>query len=196
MITGLLLIAAALGLVVYNKLDSARADREAGTVIDEMEAVIEENSAKTDTEEYRREEAIREDQGEMAAETIGKYEYIGSLEFPSLGIVVPVTSEWSYARLKIAACRYTGSYYDNDLVICAHNYDHFFAKIRWIPIGDDVIFTTVNGRELHYIVVNRETLQPTAIETMVDTAADWDLTLFTCNGTGQTRCAVRCELAD
>ena len=196
MIVGLLLIAAALGLVVYNKLDSARADREASVVIDEMETVIEENAAKTDTEEYRREEEIREAQGEMATETIGDYEYIGSLEFPSLGIVVPVTKDWSYSRLKIAACRYTGSYYDNDLVICAHNYDNFFAKLLWIPIGAEVVFTTVNGREFHYVVVNRETLKPTAIEAMLDTTAGWDLTLFTCYGSGQTRCAVRCELVN
>ena len=196
MILGLLLIAAALGLVIYNKLDSARADREAGTVMEELTAAIEDNIAAQDTPEAIIEQEIYETQGEMASETIGNYEYIGSIEFPSLGITIPVTKDWSYPRLKIAACRFSGSYYDNDLVICAHNYEHFFARIRWLPIGAEVVLTTVHGREYRYVVVNRESLLPTAYEAMTDSAADWDLTLFTCDPGGRTRCAVRCELVE
>ena len=196
MTVGLLLIAAALGIVVYNKIDSDRAGRAAVEVMEELAVVVEKNSAKQETQVDRVEDEVYESQGEMRTETIGDYEYIGSVEFPTLDIVVPVTAEWSYPRLKIAACRFSGSYYNNDLVICAHNYEHFFARIRWLPIGSEVRFVTVNGKVYDYIVVNRESVTPTAFQTAVDSATGWDLTLFTCDPGGRTRCLVRCELVD
>ena len=100
---------------------------------------------------------------------------------------------WDYERLKISPCRYTGSYFTDDMVICAHNYAQHFGSIRWMDIGDDIYFITVEGKVYHYQVSNLETVRPTAIEEMIDSReADWNLTLFTCNADGQTRCAVRC----
>ena len=193
MIAGLLLLAAALGIVIYNKIDSDRAGRAAETTLEELSAVVEKNVTEQVTETPVQEVDIYESQGTMRTEKIGDYEYIGSVEFPTLDITVPVTEEWSYPRLKIAACRFSGSYYNNDLVICAHNYEHFFARIRWLPIGSEVRFVTVNGKVFKYIVSNRESVSPTTFYDAVGSAEDWDLTLFTCDPGGKTRCLVRCE---
>ena len=72
-----------------------------------------------------------------------------------------------------------------------------------MDIGEDIYFINVEGLTIHYIVVNRETLQPTDVDLMVDnknnnkeSTMDWDMTLFTCNIGGQTRCAVRCSRVD
>ena len=131
------------------------------------------------------------------------YECIGILEIPSESLTLPVMSKWDYDRLKIAPCRFTGSYYSNDLVICGHNYSKHFSPIKWMDIGEDIYFINVEGLTIHYIVVNRETLQPTDVDLMVDnknnnkeSTMDWDMTLFTCNIGGQTRCAVRCSRVD
>ena len=87
-------------------------------------------------------------------------------------------------------------------MICAHNYASHFSPIKWIGIGTDVYFITVDQVVYHYTVSNRETVQPTAIEEMIRNQnnagedgvnSQWDLTLFTCNTGGQTRCAVRCD---
>lgn len=133
---------------------------------------------------------------------IDGYEYIGILEIPSLGLTLPVMKEWDYDRLKISPCRFTGSYYTDDLVICAHNYAKHFSPIKWIEIGADVYFTNVEGLTIHYIVTNRETVEPTDVATMIENSKnsetskmEWDMTLFTCNTGGQTRCAVRCSRA-
>ena len=130
----------------------------------------------------------------MATTTVGSYSYIGTIEIPSLGIRLPVMNTWDYDRLKISACRYSGSYYTDDLVICAHNYASHFSPIKWVAMGADVYFTTVDYVVYHYIVTNRETVKPTAIDQMIGSVDEesWDLTLFTCNTGGQTRCAVRC----
>lgn len=64
------------------------------------------------------------------------------------------------------------------------------------------LITNVDGLTIRYIVTNRETVEPTAVEQMIENTSnsetsllDWDLTLFTCNLGGQTRCAVRCSRA-
>ncbi len=119
--------------------------------------------------------------------------YIGILEIPSLSLSLPVMENWDYDKLKIAPCRYSGSYYMNDLVICGHNYAKHFASLLHISIGADVYFTNMDGQVIHYVVTNRETVWPTQVDVMIDnTLEGWDLTLFTCYTGGQTRCAVRC----
>ena len=136
----------------------------------------------------------------MPVELIDGYEYIGILEIPSEELSLPVMAEWDYDRLKISPCRFVGSYYADDLVICAHNYDLHLGRLLSIDIGVDVYFTNVEGLTIHYIVTIRETVEPTAVEQMIENTGnsetsllDWDLTLFTCNLGGQTRCAVRCS---
>lgn len=183
-VTGLVLIAAALSLVAYNLWDSARAGREASEIARQLEADSDVSGDASD--------------GEMPYKTIDGYDYIGTIEVPSLDISLPVMRDWDYDRLRVSPCRYTGSYLTDDLVICGHNYPSHFRRLLGVDIGADVYLDTVDGKRLHYVVGNRETLQPTSIEQMVEndknseSPYDWDLTIFTCNLGGQTRCAVRC----
>ena len=107
-------------------------------------------------------------------------------------------SEWSYAGLKVAPGRYSGSTYADNMVVCAHNYAKHFSPIKWLALGSEVYFTDMDGQRWSYEVSNGETIQPTDIDKMI-TANDedaWDLTLFTCTTGGRARCAVRCTRTD
>ena len=192
---GILLIAAAVGLAGYNLWDASRAQEAAeeitGQLISEIESKVE--NGKTAA-------PYIDPNTPMPVEVIDGYEYIGVLEIPSEGLSLPVMKEWDYTRLKISPCRFTGSYYSDDLVICAHNYMRHLGSLLQIGIGEDIYLTSVDGLTIHYIVTNRETVEPTAVEQMIENSSnsetsllDWDLTLFTCNLGGQTRCAVRCS---
>ena len=127
----------------------------------------------------------------MTEVVIDGYAYIGYLSIPSLGLELPVMSEWDYTRLKIAPCRYAGSVKTDNLVIAAHNYRRHFGPIKKLAIGDEVYFTDVDGIVFCYEVVEMVTLSPTAVEEM--SAGDYDLTLFTCTYGGQSRVTVRCD---
>lgn len=116
--------------------------------------------------------------------------YIGVLEFPSLSVSLPVISDWSAAKLRTAPCRYTGSAYQDNLVIAGHNYRTHFGKLQNLSLGDTVLFFDADGNRFAYEVAGVEELDSTAIEEMV--TGDWDLTLFTCTLSGQTRFTVRC----
>ena len=131
---------------------------------------------------------------EMPVRNIGGEDYIGVLEIPSLGLMLPVMSEWSYPRLKIAPCRYTGSAYQGNLIIAAHNYRSHFGNLKELCEGDVVCFTDMDGNVFSYEVMFLEVLQPTDVDEME--SGDWDLTLFTCTVGGKSRVTVRCERTD
>lgn len=124
--------------------------------------------------------------------------YLGEVIIPALSLALPVAAEYDDAALRVSPCRYSGSYYTDDLVVCGYNYDRHFGELLSIGIGEEVYLVTVEGRTVRYTVSNRETLRATAIDQMVSNdknsarTADWDLTLFTCDLDGSTRCAVRC----
>ena len=189
---GLLLLLGAGGLTAYNIWDGIRAERTSQHIIQEMDI------GQDLVEALDREP---DDDPEMPVIEVEGYYYIGILEIPSLQLTLPVMDRWDDTRLKISPCVYSGSYKTDDLVICAHNYARHFSPVKWIDIGADVYLITVDCRVYHYQVTNRETLQPAAVENMIENTNnttdgtitnEWDLTLFTCNTGGQTRCAVRC----
>ncbi len=126
--------------------------------------------------------------------TIEDAAYIGILEIPSLGLTLPIQSDWSYPNLRLSPCRYRGSAKNSDLIIAGHNYPAHFGYFYRLNIGDKVRFTDVLGNVYDYQVSGLETLESTDVKKM--TSGNWDLTLFTCTTGGMTRVTVRCRLAE
>ena len=194
---GLLLFAAALCLTVYNLYDEYRAGAVANHVLNVLQQQTPEglsngmqmlDNSLSDQAEVP--DFILNPDMEMPVEEVEGNDYIGVLEIPSLEISLPVMSEWSYPKLKISPCRYSGSAYTGNLTIAAHNYRTHFGSIKNLTAGAQVIFTDVKRRCFYYEVNAVEVLEPTASQDMV--SEEWDLTLFTCTPGGQARVAVRC----
>ena len=177
---GLLLIAAALLLTVYNLYDEKKAERSVQTVMEQM----------TLPEEQFIPNYVLNPNMAMPTKEIDGVAYIGVVKIPALDLELPVISQWSYPSLKKAPCRYRGSAYLHNLIICGHNYDSHFGNLKTLHLGDAVNFTDVDGNEFSYRVAELETLERTDIEEMKQ--GDWDLTLFTCTIGGKTRVTVRC----
>lgn len=213
---GLLLMAGGLGLVIYNMWDNNRAGDASDAILKQIEEEQADmgvsnapappsRSDKDVDDRVTDKDAWRYGQT-MPVTLVDGFQYIGILEIPSLGIRLPVMDTWDYDRLRISPCLYSGSYYTDDMVICGHNYQRHFSPIKGVDIDADVCFITADKVIYHYTVSNRETVQPTSVEQMIRNMnnrdpedgdmEDWDLTLFTCNTGGQTRCAVRCIRAE
>ena len=205
---GLLLLAAALLLTAYNIWDGRRADQAAQSALQSLRAQVpglaptttladitqpapqpEEAQAAAETAEPT--EPTLPGQREMPTVEVNGYRYIGELDVPSLELSLPVMEEWDYDRLKIAPCRFSGNVYEDNLVICAHNYPTHFSPLKYAPIGTQIKFTDAEGTEFYYTITSIDTIGPNDVEGML--SGDWDLTLFTCNTSGQTRCTIRCE---
>lgn len=202
-ITGLLLIAAALFLTVYNLYDEVRARRSVMEIMACIEADIpanpstepleipEEANTTALLEEVEVPDYLLNPDMEMPTENINGIDYIGILRIPALELELPVISEWSYPRLKIAPCRYTGSAYQDDLIIAAHNYNSHFGNLKNLREGDTATLTDMDGNVFTYEMAELEILQPTDIEGM--DSGEWDLTLFTCTIGGSSRVTARFE---
>ena len=195
MVLGTVLILASLALLAYNKWDADRADKASQEVLGELEQTLTQTIEEKETAEEVVLQPELDPEQEMTETELNGWSYIGYLSIPSVGLNLPVMSQWSYAGLKIAPGRYSGSTYADNMVVCAHNYAKHFSPIKWLAAGAEVYFTDMDGMRWSYEVSAVETLQPTQIEKMTtktEESDDWDLTLFTCTTGGRARCAVRC----
>ncbi len=205
-VSGIILIAAGCVLTAYNVSEDYRASSASADILSKMDEqrqamssiIVEE---KNDSSEYlpdvfesEPDESLIDPNTPMPTIEVDGYLYIGTLVLPPLEIELPVADNWDYTRMQISPCRYSGSFYSNDLVICAHNYSSHFRDIGSMQVGDEVIFIDVLGNEFHYKVGLVETLESTAVDEM--TSSDWDLSLFTCNYSGMARITVRCKRVD
>lgn len=189
-LAGLLLVVAASSLSIYNIWDDNRATQAVDQTIQELLPVVQEVKQEEKPEEFIP-DYILNPKMDMPVAQVEGHDYVGYLEIPAINLMLPVMSEWSYPLLKISPCRYTGSAYLDDMVIAAHNYRQHFGSLSRLDIGDEIIFTDVDGNVFTYTVEEMEQLGRNDIEEMVGT--DWDLTLFTCTLGGQFRFTVRCS---
>jgi sortase A len=199
MFLGTALIFGALSLFIYNQHEATEAKMANVHLLPQLMEVIEENEdAVTEPETYVQPVGTPVDYldpsaFEMTEVEINGHAYIGYLTIPRLELELPVMADWSYPKLQISPCRYTGSVRGEDLVIMAHNYASHFGGLTKLPAGDSVIFTDMDGIVTVYEVVAQDILDPYAVEEM--TSGEFDLTLFTCTYGGKSRVTVYCDRA-
>ena len=189
-VIGCVLLLAALGLYGYNRYEDAQAGAEAQVVVQDLEQKLEQTVSKAESVETSSdsEEMLSP---ELPVVMLDGYDYIGVISIPAIDIKLPVMSDWSYPKLKISPCREFGSSRTDDLVIAAHNYESHFGKLGSVSVGDNVIFTDMDGVENHYIVQKTDILQPTDVDAVEHSG--YDLVLYTCTYGGKTRITVFCD---
>lgn len=183
-IVGVLLILISLTMTFYNKYEDLNAGKQAKAALDvfKSEVIVQNHIVESlTTEEVR----------EMKTVNINGDEFIGTITIPTLNLELPVMSEYSYSRLKKAPCRYYGNLFTNDLIICAHAYETFFANLIKLNQNDLIVFTDVDGNNYAYEVLEIEILKPTDVDKMVNN--EFDLTLYTCTSDNMNRVTVRCN---
>lgn len=189
MTIGLLLIAAAFLLMVYNIWESKKAENMSEEILNQIKDGQDENVSSDDADEKPLYEIYPD--MEMPVLRIDGVDYIGILTVPSLGLELPVAGNWSYPNLRRSPCRYKGSVYSNDMIIAGHNYSRHFGGLKNLAIGEEISFRDVDGHIFQYQVDDIETIPGTAVEDM--DAGEWDMTLFTCTYGGKSRVTIRCR---
>ena len=165
--------------------ESTYAANKAQEVVPQLQqTIIEQQVLETEPEKHPEQTEV------MTERIVDGIGYVGVLRIPVLDLELPVISSWSTENGKIAPCRYSGSIYQDDLILCAHNYESHFGKLKQLTIGDAVEFTDMDGNCFFYQVLETEILNGTDVEKIRD--GDWDLTLFTCTPGGKMRYSVRC----
>ena len=197
-VTGVLLMLGALGLHYFNMQEDAQAQTAVRQIIPQLIEEIQENteletdSAEEDFSQLQIPPALLTEEDKAMTEVeIDGYFYIGYISIPTQELDLPIMSSWSYPQLSISPCRYSGSVRGDDMVVMGHNYISHFGKLSNLQPGDVVRFTDMDGVVTEYEVVGKDLLPAAAVEEM--TSGDFDLTLFTCNYSGNSRVTIYCN---
>lgn len=180
LLAGLLLLTAALGLTGANLWRDRQAGAASRAALSQLEA-----------QRPAPGEGAGAPRGEMPVQEAGGRFYLGVLTIPALELRLPVLSEYVLEHLQTAPCRFAGSAYTDDLVLCAHNYRSHFGRLASLSAGDPLTLTDRAGNVFSYAV--REILVLEPYETEEFTESGYALTLFTCTVSGQARVVVRCD---
>ena len=194
-ILGICCLIASVGLIAYNHWEEENAQNASKNILQDVQENILDNTHKESTsEESDRGESVKisvEIAQEMLTTQVDGYDCIGVLSIPILELELPVLTDWSYTKLKIAPCHYFGSYYEKDFVIAAHNYQSHFGRLSELQPKDLILFTDISGTVYCYEVVLLETLPANATKEMI--TSGFDLSLYTCTPGGASRVTVRCK---
>lgn len=188
---GLLLLAAALCLGISNLLEAHNAAKSAENLARSIEERLQGNGS------YRQSEIpdyVLNPEKDMPVLDIDGSDCIGVVEIPSLSLKLSVIDKWSYPKLKLSPCRFSGSAYLDNMIVIAHNYPKHFGNLKRLNKGDKVIFTDAEGNVFRYEVTELMQLGPMDTEEL--SGGKWDLTLLTCTVGGERRVTVRCERTD
>ena len=194
-ILGICCLIASVGLIAYNRWEEEHAQNASKNLLQDVQESILDNTREESTpEDSSRDESVEipvDIPQEMLTTQVDGYDCIGVLSIPVLELELPVLTDWSYAKLKVAPCHYFGSCYEKNFVIAAHNYRSHFGRLSELQPKDLILFTDISGTVYYYEVVLLETLPASATEDMI--TSGFDLSLYTCTLGGSNRVTVRCN---
>ena len=118
MTIGLLLLAAALVLTVYNIWESKQAEKFSNAALEEIMAHIEQINVQEGTsQEMEVPDYVLFPDKEMPVILVDGEYYVGAAQIPELDLTLPIIAgEWSYAKLRKSPCVYAGSIYKDPIV--------------------------------------------------------------------------------
>jgi len=129
--------------------------------------------------------------GQMPRTALQEQPFLGVLQAEEAGIRLPVLDNWSYERLELGPCRWSGSLEEGNLILLGHNYQGHLADLDQLEPGDPVSFTDVNGQTTTFLVEAAQVIAPHETEAL--SQPDCPLTIFTCTPGGQNRYVVWCK---
>ena len=194
-ILGICCLIASVGFVAYNHWEEENAQSASKNILQDVrENILDNTSVESTPEKSNRDESVEilgDITQQMLTTQVDGYDCIGVLSIPVLELELPVLTDWSYTKLKIAPCHYFGSYFEKDFVIAAHNYQSHFGRLSELQPKDLILFTDISGTVHCYEVMLLETLPGSATEEMI--TSGFELSLYTCTPGGSNRVTVRCR---
>lgn len=190
LVLGAALLLGAFFLTGYNLYDDSRAGAASDAVVRELTLELTEDGLRPAGELLTEEDVVVFDNRSLPVKTIDGRDYVGVLQFPRFSLELPVQTPYVYESLRVSPCLYAGDPYHNDMVICAHNYDSHFGRLKDMELGDELLFIAMDGEVFRYELSAQDILTRYSTEEMLN-ADTWDLTLFTCTLGGEQRVTAR-----
>jgi sortase A len=127
----------------------------------------------------------------MSALSVDGTDFVGILEMPRFGSVLPVCGDWG--RTTKHPCRLNGSVYDRTIQIGATSQKGQYDFYREISVGDSLYFTDMEGNRYAYTVTDLR--YEKRVDQTVLQRKDAALTLFIKNVYGFEYIIVFCDVS-
>lgn len=161
---GAILVIASIGLLVYSMR---------GYEIDTNNAIVQiEKLLPKITQSVPQEKG----NNAMSSMEIDGESYVALLEMDMYKFKMPVRSVWDEKAVEAVPCRYSGSIYNNTLVIAATDAEGQMDFVNSVNTGDRLTVTDMRGEQFSYKVVKVENSN-TATDEELNTD-EFDLTIF------------------
>ena len=161
---GAILVIASIGLLVYSMR---------GYEIDTNNAIVQiEKLLPKITQSVPHEKG----NNDMPSMEIDGESYVALLEMDMYKFKMPVRSVWDEKAVEAVPCRYSGSIYNNSLVIAATDAEGQMDFVNSVNTGDRLTVTDMRGEQFSYKVVKVENSN-TATDEELNTD-EFDLTIF------------------
>lgn len=163
--------------------------QDVSTNIQEFQQPIEEKSSSQSTQVQAKTYTAKDGK---------KYNYIGRVVIPKIGVDYAILDHWSDELLKVSICKFHGANPNEvgNLCLVGHNWRNkrFFSKVPTLEVGDIVQITDLNEKTIDYEVYDIHTVAPSNTEdTTQKTNGRREVTLITCTDDSQQRVIVKCK---
>ena len=168
---GILFIAASVGIFVVRQVQKSQIEADIPLTAQKIEQALPQRSA-----------GVMENRADnrLPSIEIGGTDFIGLLELPGRSIKLPVGAKWDGSELGFRPAKYLGSVYDGSLIIGGKYKTGNFDFADKLDVGEEVLFTDMNGEVFRYTVCKISHADNAKIETL--TSQEYELTLFVKKG--------------
>ena len=164
-LAGILLIAVSLGILLTDHVYTKKTMAEASEILEQLVDVLpQRTTGMPDTYSNM----------QMPALQVGAYDVVAILEIPAFGIQLPVCSSWEEETG--LPKRFSGSVYDDSLVIGGSGKQGQFECFDRIHDGAEITVTDMTGAEFTYTVAWVQRSDSAAAQILL--TEEFDLTLF------------------
>lgn len=181
LLMGALLILCSLGLMLFTMNATKNAQKNATDMLARLEEILPPRSIGAKDNYSSMQMPVLELDGE---------ELIGIIEIPEWNVSLPIDSTWNTKELYSLPQRFSGTVYDDSLVIGGMDQAGQFDCLKKMDIGNIVIVTDMTGAQFSYTVERIERKKSAAAEVLEDEQSN--LTLFIRDASSMDYILVRC----
>ena len=128
----------------------------------------------------------------MAAIEIDGVNVVGVLEVEKYQTTLPIAASWDTHLLSSLPCRFTGSIYDQTLIIGATDSQSQFDFATLLDVGDRMVLTDMEGGRYTYSVEIIHHAKHATLEKLQE--GEYPLTIFVKNSKTSQYLLIRCRI--
>ena len=164
---GILFISCGLLLLVFTQISVNSVEKHSKEILSQIEGILLEKTGGTvDDFSYM----------QMPAVEIDNEDIIGVIEFKSFGVSLPIGDKWENKKSVSYPKRFSGSVYDNSLIIGGYDCKGQFDCLEKLDIGNRITVTDMTGAQFDYEVKGIERKKSADVDILKEKTSD--LTLF------------------